>query len=187
MHTPFSRSMEQIHVHVTMTEDEMKGFDDLFQVHVRVHYTCTWKMVRYKNCTCNIPVTLYNLANICTKSWLPQCFWNFLTFPWPTELTTQIISPNNGLNPPLIASLSPIYKFYAFHKSHAVSDMNNIDSSLTWSARRKTHHQLVVQFHEQYSTKLNKTRLMCIKIKMYKKCKMLENNESRGKRIKMYS
>ena len=51
----------------------MKGFDDLFQVHGCSLYMYMYmKDSEYTNCTCNIQVTLYNLASICTKSWLPQ-------------------------------------------------------------------------------------------------------------------
>ena len=60
-------------IHVTIMEDEMKGFDDLFQVHGCSLYMYMYlKDSEYTNCTCNIPIILYNLANICTKSWLPQ-------------------------------------------------------------------------------------------------------------------
>ena len=53
--TPFSHSMEIIHV--TIMEDEMKGFDDLFQVHGCSLYSVKIMNIQTVHVTYQLPST----------------------------------------------------------------------------------------------------------------------------------
>ena len=103
-------------------------------------------------------------------------FWNFPNFPWPTELTISHISPENELSPSFTAIL--FTHLLMLSASHVQCTW--IDCSLPKHAKRI---QLVVQFHEKYST--NTTWFMSAQCT--KEFWMSENNKSRGKTLNIYS